>query len=164
MKTIYSIMISLFFSTLLFSQQTPLELNDNDGDGFYDIDEFSKVYSKGYNDWDVDKDGRINSNEFYDANYNHFDLNHDGRLTPQEWTAGNRYYGEYITTPEYDTNPPQYLSKQEFAQRFTNSEYYNSYDTDHNGFVDNDELNKATFNRLDRNHDNKLDANELEGY
>lgn len=165
MKTsIYLGILFLIFSPLLFAQTRPLEIKDANGDGMYDIDEFSNVYSKGYNDWDVDADGKINQDEFFNNNYNQLDINHDGRLTNEEWTSGNRYYGKYVPADKYSKNPPQYLSREEFAKRFSETDYYKSYDSDNNGFIDNNELNGATFNRLDQNHDGKLDKTELEGY
>lgn len=151
----------MLVGTILFAQ-TPNQWEDSDGDGLYDINEFSKAYSKGYNDWDVDKDGRLDNNEFYNNFYNQLDVNRDGRLTHEEWTAGRRNYGDHIPADRYSENPPQYLSKREFADRFKDTDYYNSYDTNRDGYIDPAEMNQATFFLLDKNRDGKLDGSELE--
>lgn len=137
---------------------------DTNGDGFYDIDEFSTIYSKGYNDLDVDGDGMINDQEFYDNNYNKLDVNRDSRLTNEEWTAGKGDYDGFINDDDYSQNPPQYVSKSEFINRFKNTDYYSSYDTNKDGFIDSEEMIQTSFKRLDRNHDGKLDAEELKNY
>ena len=156
---IYLSSLLLLFGTSLFAQ-VPDKWVDNDGDGLYDINEFSNSYSKGYNDWDVDGDGKINDQEFYDNNYNRLDVNRDGRLTNEEWTAGGRDYNGFIKD-DYSKNPPQYLSKGEFANRFKNTDYYLSHDVNKDGFVDSEEMIQSNFNRLDKNQDGKLDAEEL---
>ena len=155
--------ILLLGVTALYAQ-VPNKWQDANGDGFYDIEEFSNVYSKGYNDIDIDRDGRINTKEFYDSNYNNLDLNRDGKLTNEEWTSGRNNYGEYIPADRYRENTPQYLSRAEFEARFNETKYYNSYDENNDGFITSDELNLTTYNRLDRNKDGKLDARELEGF
>ncbi|MBT0607005.1 EF-hand domain-containing protein [Aequorivita echinoideorum] len=144
--------------------QTPLQIKDLNNDGSYDIDEFSNSYSKGYNDYDADKDGRINDVEFYDTTYNRLDINRDGRLTNEEWTAGNRYYGNYIPANRYANNPPQYISRAEFADRFKDTDYYRSYDTNSDGYIDSSEMNQNTFNLIDKNKDGTLDADELKDF
>lgn len=164
MKTqIFLCSILLFGTTALFGQ-VPNKWQDTNNDGFYDIEEFSSVYSKGYNDIDIDRDGRLNDQEFYDGTYNRLDVNRDGRLTNEEWTSGNRYYGEYIPADRYSQNPPQYISRREFADRFTDTEYYRSYDGNNDGFITSEELNQTTYMRLDKNRDGQLDGSELDGF
>lgn len=163
MKNLFLFSSAFLMLTATLHSQVPSKWEDTNGDGFYDIEEFSKVYSKGYNDWDIDRDGRINNEEFYNNNYNRLDVNRDGRLTNEEWTSGRNMYGDYIPADRYAKNPPTYLSRTEFAKRFEDTDYYRSYDTDNDGFINEDELNQNTYNRLDRNRDGKLDAQELEG-
>lgn len=155
--------ILLLGVTAIFAQVPP-KYQDTNGDGFYDIDEFSNVYSKGYNDIDIDSDGRINNKEFYDNNYNSLDVNRDGKLTNEEWTSGSADYGKYIPSERASTNPPIYLSRSEFENKFKDTDYYHSYDENGDGFITPEELNKTTYNRLDKNRDGKLDAKELEGF
>jgi Ca2+-binding EF-hand superfamily protein len=164
MKTTILVCSMLFFGIAAVNGQVPNKWQDTNGDGFYDIDEFSNVYSKGYNDLDIDRDGRMNAKEFYDSNYNNLDVNRDGKLTNEEWTSGRNSYGEYITTDRYSQNPPQYLSRSEFEERFKETKYYSSYDKNNDGFITSEELNLTTYNRLDKNGDGKLDASELEGF
>lgn len=162
-STIYLSSLLLFVGTALFAQ-VPEKWEDTNGDGHFDINEFSNIYSKGYNDWDVDGDGRINDQEFYNNNYNRLDLNRDGRLTNEEWTAGKRDYDGFIKDDAYSQNPPQYLSKREFMDRFKDTDYYGSHDVNKDGFVDSEEMIQTSFNRLDKNRDGKLDAEELKDY
>ena len=154
----------LFLITKPIFAQVPNKWQDTNGDGFYDIEEFSNVYSKGYNDIDIDRDGRMNAKEFYNSNYNTLDVNRDGKLTHEEWIAGRNYYGEFIPTDRYSHDPPQYLSRDEFEKRFRDTKYYSSYDKNNDGFITSEELNLTIYNRLDKNHDGKLDANELDGF
>ena len=164
MKTRILLSSILFFGITALYGQVPNKWQDTNGDGFYDIEEFSNVYSKGYNDIDIDRDGRMNAKEFYDSNYNNLDVNRDGKLTNEEWTSGRNYYGEYITADRYSQNPPQYLSRAEFENRLKETKYYSSYDKNNDGFITSEELNLTTYNRLDKNRDGKLDASELEGF
>lgn len=157
--TIYLSGLLLLIGTAL-SAQVPPKWEDKDGDGLYDINEFSKSYSKGYNDWDIDGDGKINDQEFFDTTYNSLDLNRDGRLTHEEWTAGERDYNGFIKD-DYSKNPPQYLSKNEFKERFKETDYYQSHDINRDGFIDSDEMMQSSFNRFDKNKDGKLDSEEL---
>lgn len=161
--TIYLSGLFLFICASLFAQ-VPEKWEDTNGDGFYDVDEFSNIYSKGYNDWDVDGDGRINDQEFYDNSYNRLDVNRDGRLTNEEWTAGRKDYDGFIEDDAYAQDPPQYLSKREFMERFKNTDYYGSHDINKDGFIDSKEMVQTSFSRLDKNHDGKLDADELKGF
>jgi len=164
MKTkIYLNSLILLMGISMFAQVSN-KWEDTNGDGFYDIDEFSTIYSKGYNDLDVDGDGMINDQEFYDNNYNRLDVNRDGRLTNEEWTAGKRDYDGFIKDDDYSQNPPQYLSKSEYINRFKNTNYYGSYDTNKDGFIDSEEMIQTSFKRLDKNNDGKLDTEELKGY
>lgn len=164
MKTkIYFSALLLFMGASIFAQ-VPEKWEDMDGDGFYDIDEFSKIYSKGYNDWDIDGDGRVNDQEFYERSYTRLDINRDGRLTNEEWMAGRTDYDGFIDDDDYIENPPQYLSKREFIERLNNTGYYGSYDTNNDGFVDSEEMSQTYFMRLDNNNDGKLDSEELKKY
>lgn len=161
--TLYLSGLLLFIGTAL-SAQVPPKWEDKDGDGLYDINEFGKTYSKGYNDWDIDGDGKINDQEFFDNTYNRLDVNHDGRLTNEEWASGSADYDGFISDDDYSTNPPQYLSKNEFRERFKNTDYYQSHDINRDGFIDSDEMVQSKFNRYDKNKDGKLDAEEIKGY
>lgn len=163
MKTILFLSSVLFFIGSSLIAQTTGKLIDTNGDGTYDVDEFSSVYSKGYNDWDTDGDGKINNQEFYDNNYNRLDVNHDGRLTNEEWTGGERDFEGFIPDDRKAQKQPKYLTKKEFADRFKDGKYYNSYDINKDGFIDANEMSQINFNRLDKNHDGKLDDSELEG-
>lgn len=160
--TIYLSSLLLLVGTSLFAQ-VPEKWKDKDGDGLYDIDEFRNMYSKGYNDWDVDGDGKINNQEFFDNHYNRLDVNRDGRLTNEEWTAGKRDYDGFIKD-DYSKNPPQYLSKREFTNRFKDTDYFSSHDLNKDGFIDSEEMIQTSFKRLDKNGDGKLDAEELKDY
>lgn len=164
MKTLILVSNLLFFGTMALQAQVPNKWQDTNGDGFYDIEEFSNVYSKGYNDIDIDRDGRMSTKEFYDSNYNTLDVNRDGKLTNEEWIAGRNYYGEFIPADRYSNNPPQYLSRDEFERRFKDTKYYSSYDKNNDGFITPEELNLTTYNRLDKNRDGKLDASELDRF
>lgn len=155
--------IILLMGISLFAQDYD-KWEDTNRDGFYDLNEFSNIYSKGYNDWDMDGDGKINDQEFYENNYNRLDVNRDGRLTNEEWTAGKNEFEGFIPDDHDSQQRPQYLSKREFINRFQNTDYYGSYDTNKDGFIDSEEMIQTSFNRLDKNRDGKLDAKELEGY
>lgn len=155
MKSTFLWSILLALATVGSQAQTP-QLEDLDGDGYYDMEEYSKMYSKGYNDWDIDGSGQIDPNEFFDGTYNRLDLDGDGKLTDQEWR---------VAYPEMEglipDDPTENYSREIFRERIGKTDYFNRYDLNEDGFVDSEEMNKAAFIRLDVNGDGRLDAGEL---
>ena len=153
----------IYLATLLVfgfvAQAQVPQLEDLDGDGFYDMEEFSKIYSKGYNDWDIDRSGQLDRDEFFDATYNRLDLDGNGKLSAQEWRSADPQMEGLI--PDEPNNPP---SRAIFREQIGKSNYYGNYDLNGDGFVDSEELNQSSFNRLDLNRDGRLDSKELQGY
>jgi hypothetical protein len=59
---------------------------DTSGDGLIDENEWTTLgWDSGYNTWDVNSDGWLNSGEFYDGTYNMYDANEDGHWDNGEW-------------------------------------------------------------------------------
>ena len=103
--------------------------------------------------------------EFYDYSFTHLDRNKDGNLDNNEWKYGHdNFYGSSGVSSnfeEYDGDGNANLSQEEYMNSFSDSDYFKSYDTNKDNYIDTNELNLRTYQDLDKNRDGILDQNEF---
>ncbi|WP_339697912.1 hypothetical protein [uncultured Marixanthomonas sp.] len=167
-KYTINILLLLFITSIAYSQTRDFKSFDRNSDKSIDQTEFNEGYSNTYNTYDTDRDGKISDREFYDASFNRMDRDQDGNLNEDEWEKGfDKQQRDYLPSNPYskfDQNKDQQISQQEYRDSFTNSDYYDSYDTNKDGAIDRDELNKRTLSAWDKNRDGTLDENEFNEY
>lgn len=167
MKTLQTrfFMLFLFISSVTFSQVT---YNDYDAnrDGAIDNDEFNERFSDNYDDYDTNRDGSISDRELYEANFNSLDDNGDRNLTQEEWEVGyDNMYGEHLDSNDfnrYDSDGNENISNEEYYNSLRTTDYYSSFDTNSDGSLDRDEMNQGIFNQWDRNQDGRIDNTEYD--
>lgn len=169
MKTLQAklCMLFLFVSSVTFSQVTYNDYDVN-RDGGIDSDEFGERYSDTFNNYDINRDGSVDDREFYDASFNRLDRNGDRNLSQEEWQEGyDNIYGEYMDSEDfaqYDTDGNENVSNEEFYGSMRSTDYYSSYDANQDGGLDRDELNQGIYNQWDRNQDGRIDQSEFDGF
>lgn len=170
MKTINAklLVLFLFVSSVTFAQ---VDYNDFDAnrDGGIDATEFNEGYQDRVTDWDVDGDDFVSDREFYDYNYNRMANTRTGKLSQDDWNKNydnNRLqdYGIDRDFNSFDTNRDGNIDNDEYYNAMRNSTYYSSFDANRDNKVDRNELGEGVFNEADQNRDGTLDQNEYKGF
>lgn len=164
-KTILFSVLMVIPSAVLSQEYTDFDTNS---DGMMDMNEFSSGYQDSFGQWDRNLDGMVDDQEFYDTTFDRLDTNADEYLDANEWNRGyDGLYGEYLGTrdpAQFDVDRDEIISRDEYYTGFRNSDFFNSYDTNNDGDIDNDELNENVFRYWDLNQDENIDENEYERF
>ncbi len=158
----------LFVTAVSFAQVDNFNAYDLNQDKNIDVDEFSKMYTSSYNDYDLDKNGKMTDREFYGSSFNRLDKDRNGNLNSEEWQRGyDNVYGSYIGSKgfvDFDNDQNQELSPDEYYNSFSNTKYYSTYDVNRDNSLDIKEYRERTYKDWDRNQDGTLDENEYNTY
>jgi len=163
-KQLLVVAILFFATSSTIAQVRDFNSYDADRDSMINQDEFSKMYTSSYNDYDLNKDAQITDRELYDYSFNKLDKNGDRELDSSEWQIGyDNLYSNYLKTGDYtsyDSDRNDRISKNEYYESFRNSNYFNDYDTNGDTFIDADELRARMYRDFDLNEDGLIDENE----
>lgn len=144
---------------------------DANRDDQWDENEFSESYQgnfSGYDSFDNDSSGELNTKEFYIATFRTIDRDGNQSINRQEWDEGyNNSFGDYSDEEDFDifdTDQSGDLSESEWDQGFTKTTWFVTYDVDKNETVSNQEWTKANFSAWDTNNDGFLNEQEFQAY
>ena len=166
MDTNGQILTKTFF-VINYSDFAFFDLND---DGLLDFQEALPSYiATNYfrTWWDSDGNGSLDKEEFYNAFFYNSDYNSDNFLDENEWNLG--FMALFIDWTEnnftdFDEDENQRLSPEEWTNIFGDSQWFETYDTDGNTIVTENEWNLGLFGNWDQNTDNLIDEDEFERY
>lgn len=140
---------------------------DGDDDEFWDNDEFAEAYEADWDAWDVDTDGVLSRNEFYTATFASLDMNHDNRIAAEEWKKGYDSFDEHAAEEDweiFDEDDDDFLNIEEWGKAFGDGGWFDDYDANKDGFIDDDEWNDGFFDDWDFNNDDMIDRKEYAAY
>lgn len=155
----------LLCTTSLFAQD--FDTFDTNDDGLWDENEFNETYSdEYYSDWDQDSDGFVDEAEFGATTFDNVDEDEDGYINDEEWQGGSEaMYGDYADEDDFgsfDTNDDDVLDENEWNYGFSDAGWYDTYDSDQSGTVDDDELTDGVFDDWDADDDGYLNEQEYQ--
>jgi|GEM_PF-1833132 len=118
-----------------------------------------------YVDYDKNKNGILDSNEFYTYAYRVWDTDRDGYLSDEEWKLSTaRWYGPtsntYQTYTYWDKNGDGKIDATEFDTGAASTKLYTVWDTNADSQINNDEYAAASFRVYDTNNDGVLSMDE----
>lgn len=118
-----------------------------------------------YVDYDKNKNGILDSNEFYTYAYRIWDTDRDGFLSDEEWKLSTaRWYGPssstYQTYTYWDKNGDGKVDATEFDTGAASTKLYTVWDTNADSQINNDEYAAASFRVYDLNNDGVLSMDE----
>lgn len=156
MKTNLNFMcLFLFVTSISFAQVTDSTQNNMNRNEQMEND------MDDYQSWDTSGDKAISATEFYRGTYNSLDTNRDENLSKKEWADGSTKYREYIRSEDfnkYDTDKNNELSRDEYNEGFSNSNFHKSYDANQDGKVEVKEIeerhNHSPLNNKRKTEDN----------
>ncbi|AVR45776.1 hypothetical protein C7S20_11235 [Christiangramia fulva] len=164
MKGFNGFLLTMCLLVISISYSQNFEKYDADGDGKWNSDEFTSYYKNGFNDWDTNRNNKIDEREFFETTFDQSDIDDDGYVKDTEWNDGiNNSYGDYADTADFDRfdkDGDGKLDTQEWKQGFTDSGWFQNYDTDQNGYIDTKELNDGLFQAFDADGSGYLDEDE----
>lgn len=141
---------------------------DTNSDDTVDREEFNQGYGNNFSQWDRNQDGTLDDREFYETTFNRMDEDGDGMLSQNEWENGyDNLYSDYVGTSDYslyDEDGDEMISSEEFYMGMSDSDYYNTYDTNRDGSIDQTELSDTVFDTWDENGDGVIDRTEYDSY
>lgn len=120
---------------------------DRNTDQQWDKDEFNTRMTEtgAFNEWDTDRDGNLNENEYNEGmrNWQNQSANNQGTTgttgtTNTTGTTGTTTDNNLGTFNDWDTNRDGSIDQNEFNQG-----NFNAWDTDRNGTLSNDEYNRG---------------------
>ncbi|WP_373056834.1 hypothetical protein [Zunongwangia sp. H14] len=139
---------------------------DHDNDSMWNGDEFKNAYTENFSNWDEDNDDLLDGREFFGSTFRYTDLNDDGKIDEDEWNQDNRnLYRNYAGEEDFnkfDANADGSIDEEEWTDGFLNSDWFDSYDIDRDGYMNPDELNEGIFEDWDSNGDGFLNEDEYE--
>jgi len=118
-----------------------------------------------YYDYDKNRNGILDSNEFYNYAYTAWDMNRDGYLSQEEWKLQTaRWYGpaatEYKTYTYWDKNGDGRVDSTEFDTTVSSTNLYSTWATGPSKTITNDAYASASFRLRDLNGDGVISAQE----
>jgi len=140
---------------------------DTSGDGLIDENEWTTLgWGYDYNTWDANRDGWLNSGEFYDGTYNTYDANEDGYWDNVEWDdAGKAGLFGMPSFNGHDSNGDGKLTRDEFYGSVSDIGIYSDWDTSGDGLIDENEWTTIGwdygYNTWDLNRDGWLNSGEF---
>lgn len=132
-----------------------------------DLQEFSNTYANHFRFGDSDGDGYLKREEFYNIQFLNADSNWNTEISLEEWNEGYlRMFGNWTDKDfsAYDEDKNGKLSGNEWIKVFQESEWFETYDTNSDNFITEQELNEGYFGDWDLNDDGKIDEDEFNNY
>ena len=142
-------------------------LYDENGDGTLDLNEVSKTYVNHFHFWDSEGDGYLTRQEFYDIQFYNADSDYNTEISLEEWNEGYlRMFGNWANKDfsAFDEDKNGKLSWNEWNKFFEESEWFETYDTNSDNLITEQELNEGYFGDWDLNDDGKIDEDEFNNY
>ena len=141
---------------------------DKDNDNVVDVGEFEETFTANfYNDWNVTDDQYLDDEDFMVSTYDVWDTDDDDLLTEDEWNMGyDYYYGDYV---DYDFNAVDidgdgFVEYTEYDDALIETNYFQDWDNDVDGYLTETELAYGVFNRWDLDNDGVLEPNEYRNF
>jgi hypothetical protein len=140
---------------------------DTDGDGTLDETEYAAFYDYDYTAWDIDEDGVLDEDEFYTVNFANADTDDDDAISEEEWNIGyTTMYNPYIEDDfaTLDSDGDGILDSEEWGAGFADTDWFGVYDENTDTFIDDTELSTGFYNDWDTDDDGFIDEDEFNVY
>ena len=168
MKTLKGTFLGICMILGSVSYAQDFDQYDTDKDGKLNQTEFTERNKAGYSTWDENRDGKLDYVELSDMAYESFDRDKNDFLDENEWNEGiNSGVGAAFRNEDYDsfdTNADGQLDVGEWEEANNENTWFDKYDTNQDGLIDNDEWNINTFEDWDVNDDDFIDEDEFDDY
>lgn len=136
---------------------------DADRDGEVTREEFDEIWVSRFDDWDIDTDQALDSDELATMFWELIDLDENYLITRPEWDRGtsrwvfdNLDWGEWS---EWNADGDERLTESEWLETWRSSRWQ-SWDGDGDGIIGEKELEGLFFDRFDENGDGVIAAGE----
>ncbi|MBL26059.1 MAG: hypothetical protein CMM50_00715 [Rhodospirillaceae bacterium] len=139
-----------------------------DRDGSRDVSkaEFAAASQDLRSDWDANNDDAVDEREYQAGLFKAWDRDGDGGISRFEYDEAKRNWARDKTLApfgELDADNDKVLSRAELSNGLTQGNFYEAWDTDGDGTVDNDEFDAALFATWDADRSGSIDQSEYDG-
>lgn len=115
-----------------------------------------------WTEWDVNRDNRLDRDEFARGTYDRLDVNRDGWISRGELEAASTIYPGFIAYENWDVDRDMRVSRDEFYNGIAaGTGTYVMWDTNRDGYLSRQELSAGAFNTWDVNRNGVIDTNEM---
>lgn len=127
-------------------------------------EEFRPLAGRVYATWDGNQNRRLERNEFYGGVYNVWDMDRDGRVNEDEY---NRAWGTWgrgldrIDFARFDRNRDRFIDREEFGAGWGDGGLYERWDADRGGWLAENEFGTGLFGIWDGDRGGSLAENEF---
>ncbi len=130
--------------------------------------EFVDVFTAYYvDDWNSIDNDYLDDEDFYSFMYRDIDTDQDEKLSGPEWQmAYNKYFNDYVLLnyDDIDVDADGYILYNEYNDVMTGTEFFNDWDFDNNGVINQLEIARGVFNRWDKDNSGFLDIEEYQEF
>ncbi|WP_230531965.1 PRC-barrel domain-containing protein [Microvirga roseola] len=126
--------------------------------------EFSRVSAGIYDRWDVNRDSRLDADEFYTGYYRVFDTDRDWNISQSEFNTGWNNWGigePPVAYNDLDTGRDGIVDQSEFLSGMERVGYYDRWDANRDAALDQNEFNTGMYDVWDADSDGVLAQNEF---
>lgn len=164
MNTLTAILALCFTSADLSDENLMFEDWDSNDNSLISRSEFVEQFTSNYvHDWNVIDDDHLDDEDFYTVIYNMWDLDDDERLTEEEWKYSIDYlYGDYVAEDfvAFDTDNDGYIEYVEYYDVLFETDFYDMWDVNDDGYLNEYELARMVFNNWDYDDSNFIERDE----
>lgn len=168
MKTIKKLQLALVTVSIplaSFAQTRGFSDFDKDKDGLIENREFVTVFTTYYiDDWAGTEKGGLDDGDFYATTFAIIDKDDSDFIDEDEWDLGyDLFYGAYLydNLAMYDVNRDGLISYTEYYDVLYDSDFFRTWNVDRDGTIDQYEFADGIFDSWDQNNNSVINKSEF---